>query len=55
MKNDYKPKKHIKVYADARWLRLIKSGAEDNGLTQSGYLFMCFIENLKKNKIKRSK
>ena len=53
MTSKTKPREHIKVYADSHWLRLIKNTAKDEGLTQSGFLFMCFIENQKKRKRKK--
>jgi hypothetical protein len=53
MTSKTKPREHIKVYADAHWLRLIKSAAKDEGLTQSGYLFMCFVESQKKRNRKK--
>lgn len=50
MKTDYKPKPHIKMYANTEFIESLKKYAESEGLTLSAFVFLTM-----KNKIKRSK
>ena len=44
------PKKHIKMYASDEHLEAVKKLAEDEGLTQSNYLFLLTKKELKRSK-----
>lgn len=50
MKDKSKPKNHIKMYASDEHIKKVKNLAEDEGLTQSGYLFSLTKKELKKGK-----
>jgi len=49
-KSKYKPKPHIKMYANDEFIESLKKFAESEGLTLSAFVFLTM-----KNKIKRSK
>jgi len=50
MKSNYTPKPHIKMYAEASFIKAVQEAAKKEGLTQSAFIFLTM-----KNKIKRSK